>query len=127
MFLSGGGDVLDPEQEAGLEGYLEAGGGFLGVHDAARAEPYSDWFTGLIGARPAANSPEKHSGPPSRSATASTRRPRTCRCEWKRPDKWLNWKENPRGSVHTVARVRENTYHPGDGLRRLGPPCLLVP
>src|SRR5690606_33953736 len=57
VFLTGGGDVLDPEQEAGLEAYMEAGGGFLGIHDAARAEPYSDWFTGLIGARPAASSP----------------------------------------------------------------------
>ena len=36
---------------------MEAGGGFVGIHDAARAEPYSDWFTGLIGARPAAASP----------------------------------------------------------------------
>src|SRR5918999_6062073 len=57
VFLTGGGDVLDPEQEAGLEAYMEAGGGFVGVHDAARAEPYSDWFTGLVGARPAASSP----------------------------------------------------------------------
>lgn len=57
VLLTGGGDVLDPEQEAGLEAYMEAGGGFLGIHDAARTEPYSDWFTGLIGARPAAGSP----------------------------------------------------------------------
>ncbi|NED70512.1 ThuA domain-containing protein, partial [Streptomyces sp. SID10244] len=55
VFLTGGGDVLDPDQEAGLEAYMEAGGGFVGIHDAARAEPYSDWFTGLIGARPAAS------------------------------------------------------------------------
>lgn len=57
VFLTGGGDVLDAEQEAGLEAYMEAGGGFVGLHDAARAEPYSDWFTGLVGARPAASGP----------------------------------------------------------------------
>lgn len=63
VFLTGGGDVLDPEQEAGTEAYMEAGGGFVGVHDAARAEPYSDWFTGLVGARPAAGGRRTCSGP----------------------------------------------------------------
>lgn len=58
VFLTGGGDVLDPEQEAGLEAFVEAGGGFLGIRDAARTEPYSEWFTGLIGARPGAASPD---------------------------------------------------------------------
>lgn len=113
VFLTGGGDVLDPEQEAGLEAYMEAGGGFVGVHDAARAEPYSDWFTGLIGARPAASSPTAV-----QRATVEVgdrRHPATggLPLEWKRPDLWPNWVKNPSGEVHTVARVRESTYRPG--------------
>lgn len=115
VFLTGGGDVLDPEQEAGLEAYMEAGGGFVGVHDAARAEPYSDWFTGLIGARPAASSPTAV-----QRATVEVgdrRHPATgaLPLEWKRPDLWPNWVKNPSGEVHTVARVRESTYRPGAG------------
>ncbi|WP_399066555.1 ThuA domain-containing protein [Streptomyces winkii] len=115
VFLTGGGDVLDPAQEAGLESYMEAGGGFLGIHGAAQAEPYSDWFSGLVGARPAAGGPEK-----AQRATVEIgdrRNPATkdLPVEWKRPDKWLNWKENPSGSVHTVARVRERSYDPGEG------------
>ncbi len=115
VFLTGGGDVLDAEQELGLEAYMEAGGGFVGLHDAARTEPYSDWFTGLIGARPATGS-----GATAQRATvevgdrqhpANTGLP----LEWKRPDKWFNWKENPSGKVHTIARVRESTYTPGTG------------
>ena len=113
VFLTGGGDVLDPEQEAGLETYMEAGGGFVGVHDAARAEPYSDWFTGLVGARPAATSPTAV-----QRATVEVgdrRHPATkdLPVQWKRPDRWLNWVKNPSGEVHTVARVRESTYQPG--------------
>ncbi|CAM5613247.1 hypothetical protein SVIOM342S_08187 [Streptomyces violaceorubidus] len=113
VFLTGGGDVLTPAQEAGLEAYMEAGGGFVGVHDAARAEPYSDWFTGLVGARPAAGSPTKV-----QRATVEVgdrRHPATkdLPLEWKRPDEWLNWQKNPSGEVHTVARVRESTYAPG--------------
>lgn len=115
VFLTGGGDVLDPAQEAGLEAYMEAGGGFVGIHDAARAEPYSDWFTGLIGARPAASGPADvqratvEVGDRQHPATKSLPQ------EWKRPDKWLNWERNPSGEVHTVARVRESTYRPGAG------------
>ncbi|WP_208641592.1 ThuA domain-containing protein, partial [Streptomyces africanus] len=115
VFLTGGGDVLDAEQEAGLEAYMEAGGGFVGIHDAARAEPYSDWFTGLVGARPAASSPAAV-----QRATVEVgdrRHPATkdLPVQWKRPDTWLNWVKNPSGDVHTVARVRESTYQPGAG------------
>ncbi|MFF9070462.1 ThuA domain-containing protein [Streptomyces sp. NPDC014891] len=111
VFLTGGGDVLDPEQEAGLEAYMEAGGGFVGVHEAARTEPYSSWFTGLIGARP--------TGAPSGTQRAvvevgDRQHPATksLPLEWKRPDKWFNWDRNPSGTVHTVARVREASYQP---------------
>ncbi|AXG81340.1 ThuA domain-containing protein [Streptomyces paludis] len=114
VFLTGGGDVLDPAQEAGLESYVKAGGGFLGLHEAARTEPYSDWFTGLIGARP--------TGAPSTVQRATVEvgdrvHPATKSLpqEWKRSDKWFNWSQNPSGSVHTVARVRETTYKPGTG------------
>ncbi|MFH8617642.1 ThuA domain-containing protein [Streptomyces sp. NPDC017979] len=111
VFLTGGGDVLDPAQEAGLEAYMEAGGGFLGVHDAARTEPYSDWFTGLIGARPtgAASSVQRavvEVGDRQHPATKSLP------LEWKRPDKWFNWAVNPSGSVHTVARLKESSITP---------------
>ncbi|MEU3599049.1 ThuA domain-containing protein [Streptomyces sp. NPDC006798] len=111
VFLTGGGDVLDPEQEAGLETYLEAGGGFLGVHDAARTEPYSGWFTGLIGARPTgAPSPVQRAvievGDRLHPATKSLP------LQWKRPDKWFNWAVNPSGSVHTVARLKESSITP---------------
>ncbi|MFK4273391.1 ThuA domain-containing protein, partial [Streptomyces milbemycinicus] len=115
VFLTGAGDVLDPEQEAGLEAYMEAGGGFLGIHDAARNEPYSDWFTGLIGARPAATNP----GTAQRAVVEVGDRvhPATkdLPLEWKRTDTWLNWRTNPSGTVHTVARVRESSYQPGAG------------
>lgn len=115
VFLTGGGDVLDPEQEAGLEAFVEAGGGFLGIRDAARTEPYSDWFTGLIGARPDDASPDTVQRATvevgDRQHPATKNLPK----EWKRSDKWFNWDKNPTGEVHTVARVRESTYKPGAG------------
>ncbi|GHJ41821.1 transcriptional regulator [Streptomyces sp. TS71-3] len=115
VFLTGGGDILDPEQEAGLEAYMKAGGGFVGIHDAARAEPYSDWFTGLIGARPAAGSPTSVQQATVEVGDRVNPATKDLPLEWKRPDQWLNWQQNPSGTVHTVARVRESTYKPGDG------------
>ncbi|MBO8192238.1 ThuA domain-containing protein [Streptomyces oryzae] len=113
VFLTGDGDVLDPEQEAGLESFMEAGGGFLGIHDAARAEPYSEWFGGLIGARPAEHSPAKVQRAVVEVGDRQHPATKELPVEWKRPDRWLNWRENPSGKVHTVARVRTSSYDPG--------------
>lgn len=51
VFLSAEGTVLSAGQEQALQSYVNDGGGFLGVRDAARAQEDSSWFTGLIGTR----------------------------------------------------------------------------
>lgn len=58
VFLSAHGVTLGRGQESALRDYVEDGGGFLGVHDAALAQPRSDSFTDLIGTRPAGDRPE---------------------------------------------------------------------
>ncbi|XLE00409.1 ThuA domain-containing protein [Streptomyces sp. 184] len=114
VFLSPGSDRLNTVQEQSFQRYIEAGGGFLGIHDAARSEPESDWFTGLIGSRPAGTS----GGAQEAVVEVGDRlNPATkdLPLEWTRSDVWTNWETNPSGSVHTVARVRENSYEPGSG------------
>ena len=128
VFLTGGGDVLDPEQEAGLEAYMEAGGGFLGIHDAARAEPYSDWFTGLVGARPAADSPTAvqratvevgdRQHPATKDLPAGVEAPRPVAQLGEEPVRRRCTPWPACGSAPTS---------PGDERQRLGPPGLLVP
>ncbi|MEV6107859.1 ThuA domain-containing protein [Streptomyces sp. NPDC051940] len=115
VFLAAQGDVLTDAQEAAFQSYVRSGGGFVGIHDAARAEPASTWFTGLIGSRPAA-------GDPGAAQTAvvevpDRRHPATSGLplEWARKDVWLNWSPNPSATVHTVARVRERSYQPAAG------------
>jgi hypothetical protein len=92
---------------------VEAGGGFVGLHDAARAEPYSDWFTGLIGARPAGTSPATVQRATVEVGDCVNPATKDLPLEWRRPNQWFNWVDNPSGAVHTVARVRESTYRPG--------------
>jgi type 1 glutamine amidotransferase len=57
VFLSAKGVTLNADQEAAFQAYVKNGGGFVGVHDAARAQADSDWFTGLIGTRPGTGLP----------------------------------------------------------------------
>jgi glucose/arabinose dehydrogenase/PKD repeat protein/type 1 glutamine amidotransferase len=57
VFLSANGVTLNADQEAAFQAYIRDGGGFVGVHDAARAQADSSWFTELIGTRPAGSLP----------------------------------------------------------------------
>lgn len=51
MFLNTYGDVLDAKQQDAFETWMSHGGGFMGIHSAARTEPDWDYFHGLVGAR----------------------------------------------------------------------------
>ncbi|GAA4593604.1 hypothetical protein GCM10023194_58290 [Planotetraspora phitsanulokensis] len=57
VFLSAKGVTLNQAQEAAFQAYIKDGGGFVGVHDAVRAQPDSSWFTELLGTRPAGSLP----------------------------------------------------------------------
>jgi len=52
VMLSAEGLKLSADQETALRNYIKAGNGYLGVADAAKFQPDSEWFTGLVGTRP---------------------------------------------------------------------------
>jgi hypothetical protein len=72
VFLSTAGTVLTRDQEGALQSYIKAGGGFVGIADAAKAQLDSTWFTGLIGTRPAGSIPASE---PVAKVTASGENP----------------------------------------------------
>ena len=114
VFLSADGVTLSADQEAAFQAYIQAGNGFVGIHDAALAQPDSAWFTGLIGTRPGTSPGSVQQavvevGDQFHPATAGLP------LEWTRSDQWTNWNPNPVYTVHTVARVRERSYNPGPG------------
>jgi len=49
IFLSTTGDVLNHYQEAAFERYIQAGGGFVGIHAASDTEYDWGWFGRLVG------------------------------------------------------------------------------
>ncbi len=50
VFLNTTGDVLNDEQQSAFERYIQAGGGYVGVHSAADTEYDWPWYGKLVGA-----------------------------------------------------------------------------
>src|SRR5882672_6503159 len=50
IFLNTTGDILDTNQQAVFQRYIEAGGGFVGIHSASDTLHNWPWSGGLVGA-----------------------------------------------------------------------------
>jgi len=50
IFLNTSGNILNDYQKAAFERFIQAGGGFVGVHAATDTEHNWPWFTRFIGA-----------------------------------------------------------------------------
>ncbi|WP_461020061.1 ThuA domain-containing protein [Streptomyces daliensis] len=111
VFLSTTGDVLNAKQQSAFEGYVERGGGYVGVHAAADTEYDWPWYGGLAGAyfqshphiQPATVSVEDHAHPATSHLGES----------WERTDEWYNYRSNPRGQARVLAALDESTYEGG--------------
>jgi glucose/arabinose dehydrogenase/type 1 glutamine amidotransferase len=111
IFLSTTGDVLNNTQQAAFERYIQAGGGFVGIHAAADTEYGWPWYGGLVGAY-------FQSHPAIQQATiivADRAHPATksLPARWSRTDEWYDFQANPRGKVHVLATLDEKTYAGG--------------
>jgi type 1 glutamine amidotransferase len=111
VFLHTTGDVLDQAGEAALRGFVEGGGGWVGVHAAADTEYDWPWYETLAGARfarhPAVQRATVRVVDREHPATAPL--PAT----WIRTDEWYDFRANPRGRVHVLATLDESTYQGG--------------
>lgn len=112
VFLSTTGDVLNAEQQSALERYIQQGGAYIGIHAAADTEYEWPWYGGLVGAW-FKNHPEIQTAAVDvvDRAHPSTKMlpPR-----WERTDEWYNYLRNPRGDVHVLMTLDEETYEGGE-------------
>jgi type 1 glutamine amidotransferase len=114
IFLSTTGEVFTPEQESAFKGYIEAGGGFVGIHSASDTLYSWPWYDGLVGAHN--NVLHKHSGITRATIDVVDRtQPSTSILppHWVRTDEWYNFAVNPRGRVHVLLNIDERTYTGG--------------
>ena len=113
VFLNTTMDVLNDTQQASMEAWLHAGGGWLGIHAAADTE--YDWpFYGraLLGDAWFKTHPRVQEAivvveDPQHPAMAGIPG------RWSRTDEWYDYRQSPRGSVHVLATLDEATYSPG--------------
>jgi type 1 glutamine amidotransferase len=113
VWLCTTGDVLNADQQAAFERYIQAGGGYAGIHSASDTEYDWPWYGGLVGAyfrdHPGLVNPQFQVATMNvedRRSAATRRLPK----RWTREEEWYNFRSNPRHSVHVLLSVDESTY-----------------
>ncbi|KAI1768608.1 glycosyl hydrolase [Hypoxylon sp. FL1150] len=111
VFLQTSGDFLNAEQLAGLQRYVQGGGGFVGIHCAAAGMTNAPWYGELVGAV-FADHPEPQDG-----VVAVENKDHVIVAglpeEWNWFDEWYNFDANPRGKVDVLLSIDEKTYEGG--------------
>ncbi len=110
VFLCTTGDVLTPAQETDFERYIQAGGGYVGIHSSTDTEYGWTWYGGLAGGyfnghpaiQDATLKVENHKHPATKHLGDT----------WQRKDEWYNFKNlNP--NVTVLLSLDENSYQGG--------------
>ncbi len=110
VFLNTTGDVLNPAQETDFERYIQAGGGYVGIHSATDTEYGWTWYGGLSGGyfsshpeqQTATLKVENHDHPATKHLGDT----------WQRRDEWYNFKDlNP--NVTVLLSLDESSYKGG--------------
>ncbi|MGW1267295.1 ThuA domain-containing protein [Streptomyces sp. NPDC002491] len=111
VFLSTSGEVLTPGGRDRLSGYIDAGGGFVGVHAAACTEYDWPYYGDLLGAR-FARHPEHQ---PGKAVVEDHDHPATLSLPavWDFTDEWYDFHSNPRGRVRVLVTADETSYEGG--------------
>jgi type 1 glutamine amidotransferase len=110
LFLCTSGNILEPTQKQAFETYMDAGGGFLGIHSATDTEYGWAWYGKMIGARfnnhPAIQTATLYKGKTLHPSIMGLPQ------SWQHEDEWYNFREF---ASHIVPHlfVDENTYQGG--------------
>jgi cytochrome c len=111
VFLSTTQNVLDDRQQVAFERYIQAGGGFAGIHAAADTEYDWPWYNKLVGAQflshPHNQTAAIQVTDKNHPATAAL--PDT----WTRLDEWYNYK-SIYPNIKVLATLNESTYEGGE-------------
>lgn len=114
IFLSTTGNVLNADQQLAFERFIQAGGGYMGVHAAADTEYEWPWYNRLVGGYFAS-----HPGNPNvRSATIDVLDTthiamKALPLRWDRTDEWYNYRSMFSG-IKVLANLDEETYEGGE-------------
>jgi cytochrome c len=110
VFLSTTGPLLTANERNDFERYIQAGGGYVGIHAAADAEYDWHWYGRLVGgyfvSHPAQQEAVLHVVDKTHISTKHL--PDT----WKRKDEWYNYKDLNK-DMHVLITIDETSYKGG--------------
>ncbi|HMJ68270.1 MAG TPA: ThuA domain-containing protein [Cyclobacteriaceae bacterium] len=106
-------NVLNAEQQAAFERYIQAGGGYVGIHSAADTEYEWPWYGQLMGAHFSSHPHNSNI----RKATVNVTDKSHISTQhlpdkWERTDEWYNYRSFYSG-LKILAYLDENTYEGG--------------
>jgi type 1 glutamine amidotransferase len=113
VWLSTTADVLGPEQELAFQRFIQAGGGWVGVHAAADTEYDWPWYGQLLGggayfvSHPVIQSVEVVVEGGEHASTAHLP------ARFSFEDELYNYRENPRAATTVLMTLDESSYQPG--------------
>jgi glucose/arabinose dehydrogenase/cytochrome c551/c552 len=117
IFLNTTGDVLDHYQETEFERFIQAGGGFVGIHSAADTEYNWGWYGRLVGGyfldHPGINDPHPNVQPGTVEVEDASR-PSTefLPEQWNRTDEWYSYRDLF-DETNVLLTVDEESYEGG--------------
>jgi len=110
VFLNTTGDVLDYAQQADFERYIQAGGGYVGIHAATDTEYDWKWYNKLVGAyfngHPNIQAAKLNILEKNHPATKGINDP------WIKTDEWYNFK-NIYPEINVLVEIDEASYEGG--------------
>ncbi|WP_426568294.1 ThuA domain-containing protein [Streptomyces canus] len=111
VFLSTSGEVLTPDGRERLTHYVEAGGGFAGIHAAACTEYDWPYYGELLGARFARHPALQ----PGKAVVEDRAHPATRHLPpvWDFTDEWYDFRTNPRDRARVLLTADESSYDGG--------------
>jgi type 1 glutamine amidotransferase len=111
VFLNTTGDILNADQQAAFERFIQNGGGFVGIHSATDTEYGWPWYGQLVGAYFAHHPAIQTATVQVLDRTHLSMLPLPKR--WTRVDEWYNFQASPAPTVTVLAEVDESTYTGG--------------
>lgn len=118
VWLSTTWDVLSDEQQAAFEAYMEAGGGYVGVHAASDTEYDWEWYGESLVGTWFTSHPIFPNVRMADVIVEDTTHPATAHLPavWQREDEWYSFANNPRDNpeIRVLASVDESTYGVGE-------------
>lgn len=109
IFLSTTMDVLDVVQQDDFKRFIEAGGGYVGIHAAADTEYEWPWYGKLVGAYFKSHPKQQEAVVKKVKPFGTNATPDT----WTRKDEWYNYKSIS-DDINVIYQLDESTYEGGE-------------